>query len=132
MSLEENPSNWKTSLIRYIVWFLASAGILADIYILRGTYISLAAWIGAMVDNAQRSQGLVPSTSTAFTIDAIGRVLLLVLAVVGVTFAILIEYYLRKGEEKGKLYQRIRVVVATEVFIALIGIFIQVLTQLLV
>ena len=115
--------NWKTAVLRYLAWLVASALALLDIIMFREAFHSVLVWYGLQRQDALRAQG-APITIVGGMINGIDRAMILLLGVIGVIFVVLVEYRFRKAEKEGHLLRTIGTVFGVQVAIALISFLI--------
>lgn len=120
------PTWWK-SVIQYGSWIVAVILAIVDALMIREALISFLTWNQIRIQNLQRAQGLVPEkTQLGFTTEAFAQGAAFVLAVIVIAAVIWIEYYFRKGNERGVLFRRIGIVAGVEVGILLLSLILQV------
>lgn len=124
--MESSKGNWWKVIVRFISWVAASALAVVDALLLRQALISFLLWNQLRIQDIQRAQGLVPEKiQSGFTTEAIAQWALFVLGIAAIGLVIWIEYYFRKGALIGKLFQRIGIVLGTEVGIIVLAVVVQ-------
>ena len=124
--MESSRGSWWKVVIHYVSWLVASLLAIVDALLLREALISILVWNQTRIIEAQRAQGLVPEKlQLGFTTEAVSQWALFILGITVVTAVIWIEYYFRKGAVIGKFFQRIGIVLGTEVGIIVLAVVLQ-------
>jgi hypothetical protein len=119
-------SNWKTTIIRFVAWMVASLGMVANIYLIREAVLDVMARFGATVQSRAAQTG-GSGTDVIFAIEAFDRFLILALSLLAVGLTVWVEYYLRNGEKRGELLARLGKVFGVEVAVTVIAVLVQVI-----
>ena len=119
------PAWWQTPI--YLVsWLLTSILCLVDALLVRNAVLRYLIWDQARTISAQKAQGISPNQfQLASSVEAIDKVVLLIVMCVAIAFVIWIENYIRKGAKQGKMIRRIVIVAGIEVGIAAIALIVQ-------
>lgn len=121
-----DQSTWKTSLVRYISWLVASLGLVVNIYLIREAVLDVMARFGATVQSRAAESG-ESGTNVIFAVEAVDRFLILALSMLAVGFSVWIEYYLRNGEKRGEMYPRLGKVFGTIIAVTVIAVLVQII-----
>jgi hypothetical protein len=117
---------WQQTLVQYVCWLGASVLAVVDLLMIREALISFLLWNQVRIQNIQRAQGLLPEKiQSGFTTEAIVLTATFILGIIAVGVMIWAEYYFRKGAAIGKLFQRIGIVLGTEVGIIVLSVIVQ-------
>jgi hypothetical protein len=115
-------SDWKDTVL-YITAWLASTVLLAILLVIvRGIAMDFMMWIGLTWEAVNFEAWREVSRSYAWIQEFVDRVVILVMGCVAVAAMVWIEYYYRKGVQKGVLIKRIVRVVAGELIIAALAL----------
>jgi len=129
--MAERGTDWKQTAIYIAAWLASAVLAIVDLLYIREAVLSILTLIQVSLEAARRQRGLVGrEIGVGFTIQAIDGALLFIGGIATVGIVLGIEYYFRKGEQKGQLYPRILKVIGIEVLIVIAGILIQVLVSL--
>jgi hypothetical protein len=124
--MESSKGSWWKVVIHYVSWLVASLLAIVDALLLRQAVISFMIWNQTRIIEAQRAQGLVPEKiQLGFTTEAVAQWALFILGITVVTAVIWIEYYFRKGIAIDKFFQRIGIVLGTEVGLIVLAVILQ-------
>ena len=111
---------WKSSLARYTAWIASSALLIINMFLFRQALNEVMAWFAVRQFNALEEQTVIESHNMSLRLMAIDRIVLILLAVIGVSLSVYFEYYFRRGESKGLVYQRIMRVLGIQAAVALV------------
>ncbi len=115
---ETSNSGWLATLSVYFAWIITAAGSVIDMLGIREALLSVLALLRLVNQDAYRRQGGVgEDIVTNFGFAAFDNVMLLILGIATVGVVVWLEYYFRKGREKGLLYKRIGKVLLMQVAI---------------
>lgn len=118
MTENETNSGWLATLSVYVAWIITAAGSVIDMLGIREALLAVLALLRLVNQDIYRSKGGVgEDIVTNFGFAAFDNVMLLVLGIATVGIVVWLEYYFRKGREKGLLYKRIGKVLLIEVAI---------------
>ena len=124
--MESSKGSWWKVIVQYVSWLIASLLAIVDLLLLRQAVENFMVWNQTRIMEAQRAQGLVPEkTQLGFTTEAVVQWALFILGIAVIAAVIRIEYYFRKGAVIGKLFQRIGIVLGTEVGIIVLAVVLQ-------
>ncbi len=120
--------------IGYLVaWLVSTALLVVDLFLARNIVIDVMTSAGLMRQVADPDAWRSRRLTYGWVIDTTDRVLLLILACVGIAGSIAIEHYYRKGAAEGKLRRRVIRVMGYELGFGAIALLISwLLTYLLV
>jgi hypothetical protein len=124
---ESGPKyGWLTSIVQTLAWFVAILGAVVDIFALREAYLALLAWYRVVSTQAfHEAGGLGVDIWTGVRLTAIDILTWVILCITALVAMIGIEYYFRKGREKGLLYKRIGKVLGIEAAIVVGAIIVR-------
>ncbi|NLD73698.1 MAG: hypothetical protein GX649_13410 [Chloroflexi bacterium] len=114
MATERTP--WGQRALYVLAWPVTAALSLVVLVLWREAILDVLTLAGAHSGRWDRQ-----------TLDAVDRVMILAMAMVGVGAFIGLEYYMRRGLAKGRFVQRLILVVGAEVGLALAALAIQAL-----
>ena len=124
---EKEPTVFKM-IVHYVAWLVASMGIVLDMIFLREAVLSvLRAWQNAVVE-AMKGDLLANTAKPGFIVQAWDTGIMVVLGVIAVGLAVWTEYWMRKGERQGLLYQRIAYIFGGIILVLAVAYGIDVLT----
>lgn len=106
------------SLLYIIAWLASTALILADLATLRYLVLGIVTWIGVNWATSSHQKVLSAGHAFGWTIEVVDQAMLLIMACVGIGFAIILEYYYRRGLHKGLLIKRVVTAMAIQLAIA--------------
>jgi hypothetical protein len=122
----EQNSHWSTTLVYFLAWMVCAILVIVDLLMVReATKSVMIAIQERQVAASAEGEAGKTQIESGFVMRAIDTGFIFVGAVIAVTLAIGIEVYFRRGMEKGKLWQRIGLVVGIEVAVILISLIIQ-------
>jgi hypothetical protein len=124
--MESSKGSWWKVIVHYAAWLAASALAILDMLLLREAVVDFMVWNQTRLMEAQRAQGLDPDkVQLGFRTEAVAQWALFILGIVVIAAVIWVEYYFRKGALIGKLFQRIGIVIGTEVGIIVLAVLLQ-------
>ncbi len=119
-----DKSNWKTTIIRWLVWLGTVAGSIVNLWLLYTIFVGLLhQWA---LDATAAEMRKLPSDPTwnptgpiqvEYGWKGIG---LVIAGVIAISFTVIDEVYLRRGEIKGELWKRIGIMVGAQVLLFII------------
>jgi len=122
MEKSEAQSGCLVSLGVFAAWMIAAFGTVAVALAIREAVLSILAWVRVIHAEAYRAAGGVgQDIVTNFGLDAIDYAVIFILAIAAVVISVWIEYYFRKGQQKGVLLQRIGIIAGAEIGIFLLA-----------
>jgi hypothetical protein len=124
--MNERQVSWKGYLLHIVAWLGSTALVLADVVMIRYVVVDVMGWLTLRQAAALRQQGHVGRTSLGWTIEAVDRGMLLILACAGIALAVVFDYYYRDGLRRGVFGRRVAKVVAIELGIIGLGLLLQV------
>ncbi len=117
---------WPTTILQGVAWIISVLGAVVDVFALREAYLALLAWYRVIQNKAyHEAGGLGEDIFTGVRLTAIDMLTWVILCMTALVAMIAIEYYYRKGREKGLLYKRIGKVLGTEVAIVFAAMLIR-------
>lgn len=124
--MDEQRVSWKGHLLHVVAWLGSTALVLADVVMIRYVVVDVMRWLTLRQAAALRQQGHVGRTGLGWTIEAVDRGMLLILACVGIALAVVFDYYYRDGLRRGVFGRRVAGVLAVELGIIGLGLLLQV------
>ena len=121
----EQKSHWSASIVYLLAWLICSILLIVGLLVFHEATISImrAIQVRQVAASAAGEAGKT-LLDTGFTMRAIDMSIIFGGAIVAAGLAIGIEVYFRRGKEKGKLWQRIGLVLGIEVAVILISLII--------
>jgi hypothetical protein len=125
--MNDTPSDWKISLLRWLAWVVLCLGMATEMFIVfdAGSAVVsrvLAEQVIWQEDTGQSPDILQAERSGQFSISA----LICPIALIAVSLAVALDYYLRAGVKKGCLFRRIGVAAGIEVGVYVLATLIEV------
>lgn len=120
--MDNQPPGCKLTLAHVAAWLVSSAFLVIDTLLVRGALLSVLTWMGAQQGQTQSAYSAI-----GWTIEFVDRVLVLILACVGVALAVVFEHYYRRGAENGLLTKRVIRGLGALLIVGLVAWFLQVL-----
>ncbi len=125
-SIEQRPVRWWETVLYVVSWLGSTALLLLDVLFARAALQEFMEWWAFRQVTVERLQGLVVGRSDyGWTIGAIDRGMLLVLACAGVALSVFFEYYYRAGMRQGLFYRRVLKVTAIQAGVLLVSLALQ-------
>jgi hypothetical protein len=126
MAESASKSGWLTTIVQVLAWIAAVFGSLVDVFAVREGYLALLAWYRVVSTQAyHEAGGLGDDIWTGVRLTAIDILTWVILCLTALVAIIAIEYYFRKGREKGLLFKRIAKVLGIEAAIFVVAILVR-------
>lgn len=126
--MEEKKSHWSETILYNLAWLICSLLIIVDILGIREATLDVMTAVQARrIEASAAGEKVATQLESGFTVGAVDQALLFGGGIVAVSLAIAIEYYFRKGKEKGQLFKRIGIVLGIQVAVFLVCVLIQTL-----
>jgi len=126
--MENNEPHWASTILYSLAWLVCCLLVIVDILAIREASLDVLTAIQARrVANAPSGEATREMIDIGGTIRALDQGLLFFGGVAAVVFAIGIEYYFRRGQKQGRLWQRIGGVVGILVAVFIVCVIIQTL-----
>lgn len=124
--MENNEPHWASTILYSLAWLVCCLILIVDILSIREAALDILTAIQVQrIENAPEGEATAERLETGFTTQAIDQGMLFFGGVVAVVFAIGIEYYFRRGQKIGRLWQRIGGVFGVLVAIFIVCVIIQ-------
>lgn len=114
MEAQEQEPNWKNMVFYGVAWFIACLLLVVALFTTFDLVRTILDWITSTITNVQKARDF------GWTVTAITEGTLFVGGVIAVGLAVWLEYYFRKGEKVGKLFQRVVRVFVTEIIVIIV------------
>jgi uncharacterized membrane protein len=114
--MEESEPNWKNMVFYGVAWFIACLLLVLALLNSFELVRTILDWITASIKDIGKQRDF------GWTVSAITEGMLFVGGVLAVGLAVWLEYFFRKGEKVGKLFQRVARVLITELVIIVVTI----------
>jgi uncharacterized membrane protein len=118
--MEEQEPNWKNMVFYGVAWFIACLLLVLALLNTFELVSTILDWIAAGISDVGKQRDF------GWTVSAIKEGMLFVGGVLTVGLAVWLEYYFRKGEKVGKLFQRVARVLITEIIVIVVTIAVRV------
>ena len=125
--MDNTPSNWKISLLRWMAWVALCLGMAFEIFTIRN--------VGIAVVNRVLAEQVIQQQNAGQPVD-IGQmerfgnfdqlIFIFIVGIIVVIMTVVLDYYLRAGEKKGRLFRRIGLVAGIEVGVYALAMLIQI------
>jgi hypothetical protein len=116
VDMEEMEPNWKNMVFYGVAWFIACLLLVLALLNTFELVRTILDWITASINDVGKQRDF------GWTVAAITEGMLFVGGVLAVGLAVWLEYFFRKGEKVGKLFQRVARVFITEVVVIVVTI----------
>lgn len=108
-------SNWKTSILRWIAWVVLCAGMVYGIFVIREVVVlSLSRGFAQQAIDRDKAGRLMDVTQLSNWADFDTILIMAVVGCVMIALVVCLDYYLRNGERKGRLFRRIGLIFGIE------------------
>lgn len=108
-------STWKTSLLRWIAWFILCAGMGFGMFLIRDLIVlSLSRALARQGIQREQTGRLINVTQLESWADFSTILIMLLVSFITIALVVSLDYYLRDGERKGRLFQHIGKAVGIE------------------
>jgi hypothetical protein len=122
----EQKSSLIANIVHILAWLICSVLALVDLLVIREAALVVMTAIRAQrIEASEVGQKVKTQIDFASTIQAVDTSIIILGMVIVAALAIGIEVYFRLGKAKGKLYQRIGIVLGIEVAIFIVCVLIQ-------
>jgi hypothetical protein len=122
----EQKTNWPSTILYIFAWLVCSILVLVDVLAIREASLDVMTAIRAgQIASSAEGEKNKTQIETGFMVSAIDQSFIIVSGIIAVGLAIAIEYYFRKGKSKGKLLQRIGLVLGIQVAVFVVCVLIQ-------
>jgi hypothetical protein len=106
--MEEKKGFWGNTVLYNLAWLISSLFVIVDLFMVREAVLAVMRAIQATItQNAASGEQTTVRMQFGNTIELVDRGILFLGGVLVVALAIGIEYYFRKGNEEGKVWQRV-------------------------
>jgi len=123
-----NTHNWKTSILRWLAWLILCAGMIFEIFVLLNTGMAVISQLwGQPATNQPQAGRSIDVTQVSNYANFVNILLYFIVGILIVALVVFLDYYLRVGERKGRLHQRIGLALGLEagIFLAVQFFFAQ-------
>ena len=131
--MQDNQS-WYSTILYNLAWLLCSFLLIVDALAIREATQDVLTVVQASrienLDSTTAGDKTKARLDASDTISFVDQVMLFGGGIVTVVLALVIEYYFRMGQQKGKLMQRIGRVVGSQVAVFIVCVLIQTLIPL--
>jgi hypothetical protein len=108
-------SDWKISTVRWVAWLILCLGIAINIFMIRDAGIAVFSRVLAEQTIQQQDAGYSVDISQVDNYINFGQLMLaLIVCIIAIALVVMLDYYLRAGQEKGRLIKRIGLVAVIE------------------
>ncbi len=126
--MENNEPHWASTILYSLAWLVCCLLLIVDILAIREASLDILTAVQAQrVASAPTGEATKQMMDIGGTIQAISQGLLFFGGVAAVVFAIGIEYYFRRGQKIGRLWQRIGGVMGVLLAVFIVCVIIQTL-----
>ena len=107
--------DWVLSVVRWIAWVILCLGMVTEIFTIHYTGLALAYRVITGQQLSQASEGQSEDTGQLIQFFDLGQLgLVCIIGIIVASLTVPLDYYLRAGQKKGRLFQRIGLVVGIE------------------
>jgi hypothetical protein len=125
--MDNTPSDWKISTLRWTAWLILCLGMAFEIFIVSNAGTTAA--IRVLAEQAIRQQNAGQSADTAqmeSDIYSASLCWVFILGIIAVALSVALDYYLRAGEKNGHLFRRIGLAAGIELSVYALAMLIQI------
>jgi hypothetical protein len=121
----DTPSDWKISLLRWIVWFILCVGIAFEIFIVRDVALAVVNRVLAEQAILQQDAGQSVEIGRIESFITLGQLIFsLIVGLGAVSLTVILDYYLRAGEKTGRLFRRMGLAAGIELGVYALAVLI--------
>lgn len=121
---------WTQTLAYLAAWLVSSLIAFLDLWIAGSAVFQATVWFGTHRSEASRPHDLVTGSDFGWTVEFVSLAAALVLVCIGAAVIIGLEYYYRKGADKGILARRFVIATRNELVVAALGLAVVALTHI--
>lgn len=118
--MEEHESNWKNFVFYGLAWFLSCVLLVIALLFTIEMVEEILNWISMTISDVSKQRDF------DWTVAAIKQGMYFISGCITVGLAVWFEYYFRKGEKVGKLFQRGFKVFAIEILVIVVAFVVRV------
>jgi hypothetical protein len=124
--MEEKKGFWGRTVLYNLAWLISSLFVIVDLFMIREATLAVMTAIQVTVtQNAAEGEQTAAKMQFGNVMGVVDRAILFLGGVLVVALAIGIEYYYRKGNEEGKVWQRVGRVAIILAVVFVVSVLIQ-------